>query len=87
MPILVYHGAAIFESMGICEFLEEAYPEPKLMPDGALQRAKARNLINLCDDTLAPLQIRMLVRVVAVHCNLIGVRCIRRSGRGSCSSC
>ena len=46
IPILQLNGKLLTESTPICEFLEELYPEPKLMPDSAEDRYEVRRLIN-----------------------------------------
>lgn len=35
-------GVSLFESQAICEYLEEAYPEPALMPTDLVERARDR---------------------------------------------
>ena len=35
-------GAVLTQSLAICEWLDETYPAPPLLPDGALQRARIR---------------------------------------------
>ena len=50
IPILQLNGKLLTESTPICEFLEELYPEPKLMPDSAEDRYEVRRLINWFDD-------------------------------------
>jgi len=44
VPALEYHGKALYESLVICEFLEDAYPshKPALLPADAFARAIAR---------------------------------------------
>ncbi|MFK7978097.1 MAG: glutathione S-transferase family protein [Halioglobus sp.] len=42
VPTLVIDGQAIVESTIICEYLEEAYPKPALMPSDPLARARVR---------------------------------------------
>jgi glutathione S-transferase len=46
VPVLVDDGAAIPESLVILEYLEDRFPEPRLLPPEALGRARARLL---CD--------------------------------------
>ena len=50
IPILQLNGKLLTESTPICEFLEELYPEPKLMPESAEDRYEVRRLINWFDD-------------------------------------
>jgi glutathione S-transferase len=42
VPVLVVDGISLFESQAICEFLDEVTPEPKLMPENAILRARDR---------------------------------------------
>lgn len=53
LPVLVADGQAMFESSYICEFLEEAYPEPALMPCDPLERWEARVWQKNVDDYVA----------------------------------
>jgi glutathione S-transferase len=41
-PVLYVDGVPIHESLAICEWVNEAYPEARLMPDSALDRARVR---------------------------------------------
>lgn len=51
VPTVEDGGVRLFESMAICEWLEETHPEPKLLPGDALQRARVRGfaLAIACD--------------------------------------
>jgi glutathione S-transferase len=42
IPTLVDQGVPIIESTVICEYLEDAYPQPRLRPRNSLQRAAMR---------------------------------------------
>lgn len=42
VPTLVHDGQPIVDSSVICEYLEEAFPPPRLTPPDALQRARMR---------------------------------------------
>jgi glutathione S-transferase len=42
VPTLVDRGQAIIESSAICEYLDDAYPQPSLRPADALPRARMR---------------------------------------------
>ena len=50
IPILQLDGMHLTESNPICEFLEDLYPQPKLMPDRAEDRYEVRRLVNWFDD-------------------------------------
>ena len=39
VPVLKIDGKTLSESAAICEYLEEAYPEPALMPRGRDERS------------------------------------------------
>lgn len=42
VPVVVIDGTPVSESIAIGELLEELYPQPRLLPDGALERARVR---------------------------------------------
>ena len=44
VPTFVHDGQRIFQSLAILEYLDEVYPEPRLLPDNANDRAYARSL-------------------------------------------
>jgi len=50
VPILRISGHLLAESQAICEFLEENYPEPRLLPRDTLERAEVRRLVGWFDD-------------------------------------
>jgi len=50
VPILRYEGRNLSESLPICEYLEEIYPEPILIPRAAEERYEVRRLVNWFDD-------------------------------------
>jgi glutathione S-transferase len=55
VPVLVLDdGAAVPESETILAFLDETYPEPALLPADRLARVKARTIVRLADNYLAP---------------------------------
>ena len=43
VPTLVDDGQVVIESTVICEYLDDAYPEPSLKPEAALERARMRH--------------------------------------------
>lgn len=51
VPTMVEDGTAFTQSLAILEYLEESYPEPPLLPSGAVQRARVRALADVvaCD--------------------------------------
>ncbi|PTW43788.1 glutathione S-transferase family protein [Rhodovulum kholense] len=50
VPVLRMDGRTMAESQAICEFLDEVYPEPKLLPGGPVERCEARRLVCWFDD-------------------------------------
>ena len=52
VPVLEVDGVAIRESTAICEWLEDAHPEPPLWPSEPSRRAAARGLLRWVDDEL-----------------------------------
>jgi glutathione S-transferase len=54
VPVLLDGTLTLFDSTVIGEYLEEAYPEPALMPSGAAARARCRLLELTADEILLP---------------------------------
>jgi len=54
VPVLVVDGAVLTESTVICEFLEEAFPDPPLYPRSPLERASVRLWTKAVDEELHP---------------------------------
>ncbi|GAB3245863.1 maleylacetoacetate isomerase family protein [Chitinimonas naiadis] len=51
VPTFVTDGTALTQSLAICEYLDERYPEPPLLPADALARAQVRSLAYaICSD-------------------------------------
>jgi glutathione S-transferase len=50
VPVLKAEGLVLADSNAICEYLEEKYPEPALMPDDYAKRAEVRRLVAWFDD-------------------------------------
>jgi len=50
VPVLKIDGQTMAESTAICEYLEEIYPEPALMPKTAAARYEVRRLVSWFDD-------------------------------------
>ena len=55
VPALVDDGAALVESMAICEYLEEKHPAPPLLPRAPLDRARVRAMAQLVACDIHPL--------------------------------
>lgn len=60
VPVLeVNLGSNLFrltQSMAILEYLEEVYPNPPLLPEGAEQRARVRQLSEMVNSGIQPMQ-------------------------------
>lgn len=57
LPVLKIDGVTLIESMAIMEYLDERHPNDKsLLPAGAVQRAQARAIANICVSGIQPLQ-------------------------------
>ena len=54
VPVLVDGDLTLFDSSLIFEYLEEAYPEPALLPDGAKARARCRMMELRADEVVFP---------------------------------
>jgi maleylacetoacetate isomerase/maleylpyruvate isomerase len=56
VPVLLDGDLALTQSLAICEYLDEAYPEtPRLLPGDAVQRARARAIAQLIACDIHPL--------------------------------
>jgi len=60
VPVLVDGEVEIFDSTQIFEYLEDAHPEPRLWPQGAAERARARLLEHESDEIYFPPIIRLM---------------------------
>ena len=57
VPTLVLEaGAVLSESVAIIEWLDETYPEPALLPRDPMARARVRELVQLINAGIHPLQ-------------------------------
>ncbi len=54
IPAIVHEGLVLSESETIVEYLEEAFPEPPLLPHGVAARARCRQLARFHDTRLEP---------------------------------
>lgn len=71
VPVLeVNLGSTLFrltQSMAILEYLEELYPNPALLPEGAEQRARVRQLSEVINSGIQPLQNLRLQQELRSH--------------------
>lgn len=51
VPVIRIDGLTLSESAAICEYLDEVYPTPALMPRDPRERAEVRRLVGWFDDT------------------------------------
>ena len=49
MPTLEHDGRCLIESQVICEYLEDLYPNPTILPGDALSRAAARTVTRVAE--------------------------------------
>ncbi|MCC6008524.1 MAG: glutathione S-transferase [Rhodobacteraceae bacterium] len=54
LPALEHDGLLIADSEAICEYLEDAFPEPPLLPSGPADRARMRARARFHDTRLEP---------------------------------
>lgn len=55
VPCLEIEGRLVSQSVAILELLEELHPEPALLPDAALDRARVRELVEAVNAGIQPL--------------------------------
>lgn len=62
VPAIEYKGGALYESMILCEFLEDAFPDatPHLYPSDPFERAYARIWIDFVAKSIVPPFFRLL---------------------------
>lgn len=52
VPCLVDGDARVFDSRIICDYVEDRWPEPPLLPESPVERARVRMLEEICDTEL-----------------------------------
>jgi maleylacetoacetate isomerase len=56
VPVLETEGGdALIQSLAIIEYLDETYPQPALLPKGAIDRARVRGLAQVCAIDIHPI--------------------------------
>lgn len=56
VPVLLIDGECLYESVSIAEYLEETRPTPSLLPGSASTRAKIRQLVEIINAGIQPMQ-------------------------------
>lgn len=56
LPVLVVDGAVLAQSLPIIEYLDEAHPEPPLLPTDPVARARVRQMAEVVNSGIQPLQ-------------------------------
>jgi len=64
VPVIVDDGFALYESAAIVEYLEDKWPEPRLLAAEIRQRALQRRMIREADQYFAPVMERLVVGVL-----------------------
>lgn len=74
VPALEVDGSILTQSPAILEWLEEAYPEPPLLPEGPIERAQVRAMAALIGCDIHPLNnLRVLTAVRELGADQAGV--------------
>ena len=64
VPVLLVDGEPLAQSVAILEFLEETHPEPALLPQDPIARARARQLTEVINSGIQPIQnLRVMQRL------------------------
>ncbi|KAL3205806.1 hypothetical protein MRX96_040620 [Rhipicephalus microplus] len=64
VPVLLVDGKPISQSVAIMEYLEEMYPEPRMLPADAYLRAKCREVVELLVSGVQPIQTIGLIPIL-----------------------
>ena len=67
VPTLIDEGKILYESTAIVEYLNEAYPQPPLMPDDPFKRAQIRMIDDFCDLHLFRSIIKCIIKIFRTH--------------------
>lgn len=75
IPVLVDREMSLYESSIICEYLDERFPHPQLMPAGVTEKARARLLIHYFNRelfaTMAKLKLAKATKASELRSSLI----------------
>jgi maleylpyruvate isomerase len=74
VPALETESVTLTQSLAICEYLDEVYPDPPLLPHAPAARARARGFADIIACDIHPLQnLRILKRLKAMGIDQEGV--------------
>lgn len=62
VPALEIGGAVLTQSLAICEFLDEVYPDPPILPDDPIERARVRAFAQIIACDIHPVQNLKILR-------------------------
>ena len=66
LPVLLVDGEPLAQSVAILEYLDEAYPEPRLFPNDPIDRARVRQMVEVINSGIQPIQnLRIMQRLGA----------------------
>ncbi|WP_374526997.1 maleylacetoacetate isomerase [Novosphingobium sp.] len=68
VPALEVGGMVLTQSLAICEYLDEAVPEPPLLPDGLVERALVRAFAQVIACDIHPVQNLKILRRLSSLC-------------------
>ena len=64
VPVLLVDGQPLAQSIAIIEYLEEVHPEPTLLPSAPLVRARVRQMAEIINSGIQPIQnLRVMQRL------------------------
>jgi len=64
LPVLLVEGQPLAQSVAILEYLEETHPEPPLLPKSSLDRARVRQMTEVVNSGIQPIQnLRVMQRL------------------------
>ena len=64
VPALEINNRVLVESVAILEYLEQVYPEPRLLPNDAFARAQVRSIVQMIVSGIQPLQnLNVLIKI------------------------
>ena len=64
LPVLLVNDQPISQSMAILEYLEDTHPTPALLPSDALDRSRVRQMAELINSGIQPIQnLRVMQRL------------------------